>query len=556
MNTYLSRMVISVPLLSFLFFIMKTDAAAYYVDVTQKAGIRFVHSTGALGQFHVPETMGSGAVFLDYDNDGDLDLYLVNSGDLPGYRSEHPPANALYENDGAGHFLDVTRRAGVGHTGYGMGAIAADYDNDGDQDLFVTNFGPDVFYRNNGDGTFTDITEFAGVGDPRWGASAAFFDYDLDGWLDLYLVHYLDYTLETAKPCRERGLRTYCHPRHFEGMDDVLYHNNGDGTFTDVTREAGVYQKMEAKGLGVVTGDYNNDGLPDIYVANDDTRNFLYQNLGDGRFRDVSLRAGVGYSEDGIAEAGMGTDMGDYDNDGWLDIFVTNLSYEMNRLYRNNHDGTFTDMSYAAHVGEESLLRLAFGTQFIDYDNDGDLDLFVANGHLLPNIGQMTDTLSYAQPNQLFRNEGDGTYLDVSSDSGDYFQRAEVSRGVTCGDYDNDGDMDILVMNSGEPATLLRNEDGNRNHWLSLRIVGTHCNRDGIGARITVTAGSRQQIHEARRGSGYLSSSDPRMLIGLGDSPGVDRLEIRWPDGQVDVIEEIPVDRALVLKEGEGLIAP
>lgn len=401
------------PLLSL---VVQVNSLPFYVDVTEESGINFVHQTGSAGQFYLPETMGSGATFFDYDSDGDVDLYLVNSGHFD--NSSEVVPNTLYRNDGDNQFTNVTRQAKIGHTSYEMGAIAADYDNDGDTDLYVTNFGSNVLYRNNGDGTFSDVSQQARIDDARWSTSAAFLDYDLDGWLDLYVVNYLDYTLKTDKPCKENGLRTYCHPRHFDGMDDVLYRNNRDGTFTDVTKISGVFSKVEAKGLGVVTGDYNNDGWPDIYVANDDTPNFLYKNLGDGTFEDVGLWAGVGYSEEGVPEAGMGTDMGDYDNDGWFDIFVTNLSYEVNRLYRNNHDGTFTDVSYAARLAEQSLLKLAFGTRFLDFDNDGYLDLFVANGHLLPNIQEMTDTLRYAQTNQWFRNKGDGTYLDVSEKLG------------------------------------------------------------------------------------------------------------------------------------------
>ena len=528
-----------------------------FVDVTAEAGIRFRHVNGAKGDYHLPETIGSGGAFFDYDIDGDLDLYLVNSGDLTGTASEGTYTSILYRNNGDGTFTDVTDTAGVGNSGnYGMGAACGDYDNDGDPDLYVTNFGANVFYRNNGDGTFTDVTESAGVGDALWGTSATFFDYDRDSYLDLYVANYVRYSLDvTYRPCGVHGIRTHCHPKNFDGAPDRLYRNNGDGTFTDATQAAGfggIGGPHSGKGLGVVAADFNNDGEPDVYVANDDTPNFLFYNNGDGTFTETGLLAGCAFSFDGVAQAGMGVDAGDFDGDGNLDIFVTNLSHETNALYRNNGDGTFSDIVYEANLGKESYLFVGFGTRFFDYDNDGYSDIFIANGHIIEAIAQVTDVLTYAQRNQLFHNNGDDTFTEVSFESGPYFRREGVSRGAIFGDYDNDGDTDIVVTQSNQQAELLRNERGNRQNWVRIKLVGTASNRDGIGARVTVTIDNESQMQEARTGLSYLSSNDPRVLFGLGDRTRIDRLEIRWPSGIVQVLESLEVNREIVVVENGG----
>ena len=526
------------------------SANVQFVDVTKEAGIDFRHVNGAEGDYHLPETLGAGGAFFDADNDGDLDIYLVNSGYWPGSAAAAQNHAALYQNNGDGTFTDITAAAGVGNQGnYGQGVACADYDNDGDTELYVTNFGPDILYRNNGDGTFTDITAHAGISDAAWSSSACFLDYDNDGHLDLFVVSYLDYSLDAAyRPCGENATRTYCHPSLFEGAPDRLYRNNGDGTFTDVSREAGVGNiggMFHGKGLGVVSADFNNDGAPDLYVANDDTRNDFFYNNGDGTFSEISLLAGCAYSFNGVAQAGMGIASGDYNGDGALDIFVTNLSYETNALYRNNGDGTFTDVIYEARLGKESYLYVGFGTGFLDADNDGWLDLFVANGHIIDNIAETHDVLTYAQPNQLFRNNGDGTFQEISETAGPYFHRAQVSRGSIFGDYDNDGDVDILVTQSNAPATLLRNENGNKQNWLRIKPVGTISNRDGIGARVLLT----QQIRDVNPCASYLSSHDARLHFGLGENTSVDRLEIRWPSGVVEVYENLPVNQEHVLTE-------
>ncbi len=528
-----------------------------FVDVTAEAGIRFRHVNGAKGDYHLPETIGSGGAFFDYDTDGDLDLYLVNSGDLTGTDSDGTYTSILYRNNGDGTFTDVTDAAGVGNSGnYGMGAACGDYDNDSDPDLYVTNFGANVFYRNNGDGTFTDVTEAAGVGDALWGTSATFFDYDRDSYLDLYVANYVLYSLNiNYRPCGVHGIRTHCHPKNFDGAPDRLYRNNGDGTFTDATQAAGfggIGGPHSGKGLGVAAADFNNDGEPDVYVANDDTPNFLFYNNGDGTFTETGLLAGCAFSFDGVAQAGMGVDAGDFDGDGNLDIFVTNLSHETNALYRNNGDGTFSDIVYEANLGKESYLYVGFGTRFFDYDNDGYSDIFIANGHIIEAIAQVTDVLTYAQRNQLFHNNGDGTFTEVSFETGPYFRREGVSRGAVFGDYDNDGDTDIVVTQSNQPAELLRNDGGNRRNWVRIKLVGTISNRDGIGARVTVTAGSESQMQEVRTGLSYLSSNDPRILFGLGDHTRIDRLEIRWPSGIVQVLENLEVNREIVVVEKGG----
>ena len=524
-------------------------AAIQFVDVTEEAGIDFHHINGAEGAFHLPETLGAGGAFFDADNDGFLDVYLVNSGYW-----DKPAVGALYRNNRDGTFTDITTAARVENRGnYGQGAACADYNNDGNVDLYVTNFGANVLYQNNGDGTFTDVTVSAGVSEPGWSSSACFLDYNADGYLDLFVVNYLVYSLDVPYlPCGEDGIQTYCHPSLFEGAPDTLYRNNGDGTFTDVSQATGVGGiggMFHGKGLGVVSADFNNDGAPDLYVANDDTRNDFFYNNGDGMFSEISLLAGCAYSFNGIAQAGMGVAVADYNADSWLDIFVTNLSYETNALYRNNGDGTFTDVIYEAHLGKESFLFVGFGTGFFDADNDGWQDIFIVNGHILDNIEDTHDVLTYRQPDQLFRNKGDGTFQEVSESAGAYFQRAAVSRGALFGDYDNDGDVDLLVTQSNGPATLLENKTEAQNNWMSVKTVGVISNRDGIGTRIAVTTDEHTQIQEINPGASYLSSHDPRCHFGLGTHTSIDRLEVRWQSGVVQVFENLPANQSHTVSE-------
>ena len=525
---------------------LSAESPIHFTDVTDAAGIRFTHANGATGEFHLPETLGAGGAFLDYDNDGYLDLYLVNSA----------APSILFRNRGDGTFRDVTASAKVDNQGrYGHGVACGDVDNDGYVDIYVTNFGANRLYHNNGDGTFTDVSVQAGVGDPRWSSSATFFDYNSDGYLDLYVVNYVNYRLDASTPiCLENPtfnatekVRGYCHPKHFEGAPDTLYRNNGDGTFTDATKTANIRDPggiFLGKGLGVVAADFDADGNPDIYVANDDTPNYLFYNKGDGTFAEIAILTGCAYSADGIAQAGMGVDAGDYNGDSFLDLFVTNFSYETNTLYRNNGDGTFTDVSYKARLGEESYLLLGFGTGFFDPDNDGYLDIFVANGHIFPNVERTTDVLSYKQPNQLFRNRGDSTFVEMRFD-----ERNTVSRGTLFGDYDNDGDTDLLVTQLNDTVTLLRNENRISNNYLRLKLIGTRSNRDGIGARVTLTLGPESQTREVHRGYSYLGSNDPRLLFGLGERTVVDKLQIRWQSGVVQILENLAANQEFVVTE-------
>ena len=530
------------------------SAAIHFVDVTAAAGINFRHINGAEGAYHLPETLGAGGAFFDADSDGDLDIYLVNSGYWKDSLSTDEALSVLYRNNGDSTFTDITTTAGVGNRGnYGQGATCADYDNDGDVDLYVTNFGVNVLYRNNGDGTFTDVTAHAGVGDPAWSSSACFLDYNRDGHLDLFIANYLVYAADVPyRPCGEDGVQTYCHPSLYEGAPDTLYRNNGDGSFTDVSHEAGIGGiggLFHGKGLGVLSADFNNDGVPDLYVANDDTRNDFFYNNGDGTFSEISLLAGCAYSFNGVAQAGMGVATDDYNGDGWLDIFVTNLSYETNALYRNNGDGTFTDVIYEAHLGKESYLFVGFGTGFLDADNDGWRDIFIANGHIIDNIEDTHDILTYRQRDQIFRNQQDGTFQEVSSNAGNYFQSTAVSRGALFGDYDNDGDVDILVTQSNGPVTLLRNETGTEHNWVRIKTVGVVSNRDGTGTRVTLTAGGHTQIQEINRGASYLSSHDGRLHFGLGTHTVVDRLEVRWQSGVVQVFEGLRMNQEHIIYE-------
>jgi hypothetical protein len=524
-----------------------------FTDVTSEAGIQFRHVHGGSGEKFTVETMGSGAAFLDYDNDGDQDLYVVNGSILPGFVYKEIPRNILYRNEGDGTFTDRTDKAKVGDTGYGMGVAVADFDNDGYPDLYLANFDTNRLYRNKGDGTFTEVTANAGVGDNRWGASAAFADIDADGDLDLYVTNFLHYTLDENKNCfdKRRGARIYCGPLHYDGVSDILYRNNGNGTFTDVTKEAGV-ENPEGKGLGVVFLDYDNDGDVDIYVANDSARNFLYRNDGKGRFTDVTFQSGTGYSEDGVIQAGMGTDAGDYDNDGDIDLIVTNFSFDVNTLYQNMGNGVFEDVSFQAGLGEPSFPNVGWGVNFLDYDNDGDQDLFVANGHSLYILKERIEEESTAQSDLLFENHGDGSFSNVSMRSGDYFQKAMVGRGSILGDYDNDGDLDLFVSNNNQEAYLLRNDGGSQNNWLIIKTIGTKSNRDGIGARITVFSGDLSQVDEIRSGTSYLSQNESRIHFGLGKREIVNRLEIRWPSGLVEFYREIGVNQFITVTEGKG----
>lgn len=521
-----------------------------FVEVSDQAGVHFRHEN-----FHTPakylvETMGSGAAFLDFDRDGQLDLYLVNgaplrSGQAPG------PGNRLYRNRGDGRFEDVTQRSGTSDKGYGMGVAVGDIDNDGWPDLYVTNFGRNVLFHNLGNGTFEDISSKAGVDDPGWGASAGFFDYDRDGHLDLYVTNYLDYSLEANIICRDYGMteQSYCHPDHFPGASDLLYRNKGDGTFENVSRQAGI-ANPEGKGLGVTLLDLDRDGWTDIYVANDSIGNFLYRNNRNGTFTDVSLPSGTGFNGDGRPEAGMGVDADDITGDGFPELLVTNLDFESNTLYVRQGDWLFEDQTSQRGLAQPGFLKVGFGTCFLDFDNDSDLDLFVANGHILDNISLRRPELSYPQANNLYSNEG-GIFRDISESLGSGLALQAVSRGVACGDYDNDGDLDLLVNNCNQGAHLLRNEGGNRQNWVLLELEGVRSNRDGAGTAIEVEFDEKRLFFQRKGGGSYLSANDHRIHISVGSSGMISRLRLRWPSGVIQELKEVGVNRVLKVREPE-----
>ena len=485
-NCYLSLGVNTKPFLLTIFTLVfscpilpsAAETRIHFTEQTQQAGIHFTHTNGASEYKYLPETMGAGGLFFDYDNDGHLDIYLVNSGTLsrdPQPQRQPDEMNVLYRNNGDGTFIDVTAAAGLQHNqGYGMGCISADYDNDGDADLYLTNFGTNQLYRNNGDGTFTDVTSHAAVGDGNWSVSASFGDFNLDGHLDLYVVNYLDYQLETAHACFLEGVHIYCGPHEYPGIRDTLYRNNGDGTFTDVTARAGI--RSTGKGLGTLFTDYNNDGYPDIFVANDAVPDFLYRNNRDGTFTEVAITAGVAYNSEGRSTASMGIASGDYDNDGVSDLFITNFSLEVNSLFRNDGDGLYTMHTFEVGLADPSFSQLGFGTEFLDADNNGTLDLFVANGHVWDNVSVITPSLSYQQRCQIFENTGFGQFRELSETAGAFFERPVVARGAATGDYNSDGAVDILVTSNGETPMLLRNDsqrEGGKNNWVKIQLVGT-----------------------------------------------------------------------------------
>ena len=528
-----------------------------FTDIARAAGITFVQDATATDQKYYLETMGTGAGWIDYDQDGLMDLYLVQTSSTDIYKPAQPLRSALYHNNGDGTFTDVTEKAGVGNEGfYAQGVAVGDYDNDGYPDMLVTGYGHAILYHNNGNGTFTDVTEKAGLADKGgWSTSAGWFDYDKDGYLDLVICNYIEWTPQTNIWCGEHrpGYRAYCHPDNYRGQRIKLYHNNHDGTFTDVSDKSGV-GKPEAKGMGVVLADFNNDGWTDIAIANDTWPNFLFLNNHDGTFRDVSFNSGVAASEDGKYEAGMGIDAADFDGDGWMDLYVTHLDFELNRLYHNNHDETFDDVTFSSGIGNKAISLSGVSAKFIDYDNDGWKDIVQANGSMLDNIKLYHTEETYPEPKLMFRNLGEGKFDKVSDQLGPDFMKPTVGRGLATADFDNDGDIDILVNNRGAAPELLRNDGGNANNWLTVRLIGTKSNRDGIGASLKLTAEGFRQYDQAKGGSSYMSASDPRIHFGLGKRKAIESLEITWPSGVVDNLTSVPINQIITVKEGAGIV--
>jgi hypothetical protein len=532
-----------------------------FTDITAQSKITFRHQSSATSQKYLIEAMAAGVALFDYDNDGRLDIYFTNGarledpmpkGALPDKRDEKY-WNRLYHQKPDGTFEDVTERAGVRGAGYSMGVAAGDYDNDGFVDLYVTAYGANILYRNRGDGTFEDVTKRAGVAGAGWSTSAGWLDYDRDGRLDLFVARYMDWDFERgALYCGEKppGYRGYCHPDNFKGTSNLLFHQKRDGTFEDVSVQSKTFDPS-GKGLGVAFADFDDDGFVDIFVANDSIRQSLYRNRGDGTFEDVALLEGAGYDEDGKTFAGMGVDAGDYDNDSHMDVFVTALSTETYALFRNNRDATFTYTSGTTSVGQITRLYSGWGARFLDADNDGLRDIFVAQGHVLDTIEKTSVYLKYRQTPLLMRNTGKG-FVNVSPTAGAPFTRAVAGRGAAFGDLDSDGDTDIVLAVLDGPPVILRN-DGTRNHWLGLQLVGAKSNRQGLGARVTVTdAAGRKQIFDVTTAGSYLSANDPRVLCGLGAATSVRSVEVRWPDNKTQRIASPQIDRYLVINERDA----
>jgi enediyne biosynthesis protein E4 len=531
---------------------LKDSPAAFEEIPPSVSGISWTHVAGLSPEMYLPETVGAGCGFIDYDNDGWMDIYLVNSGPCDFYNPPKPLRNALYHNNRDGTFTDVTEKAGVPGNAYGMGVAVGDYDGDGLPDLYVTQYAKNILYHNNGDGTFTDVTPHAGLSEPGWGTSAVWFDYDNDGRLDLFVCRFGDFDKSKNKFCGNSltDERYYCKPNVYGPLPCWLFHNNGDGTFRDVSKETGI-AKFAAKAWGVVAADINNDGWMDLFVGNDTVANFLFANR-KGKFEEIGLLAGVGYNAYGRARSGMGVDAEDYDQDGWLDLFVANIDHEMFSLYHNNKDETFNDLAVPTGIASATNLLSGWGLKFFDYDNDGNLDLILCDGHPDTMVGKLLADVTYDEPMLLFRNTGAG-FQNVSAQSGAIFSKAFAGRGLALGDFNNDGAVDVLVsVNNGAPV-LLRNNIGKANHWLGLQLIGRKANIDAVGAKVTYQAGDLRRHREKVGGGSYLAAHDPRMVLGIGRRQKIDWIEVKWPQpsGAIERFSDLPIDRYITITEGE-----
>ena len=528
-----------------------------FTDVTTQAGIHFKHNTGAFGKKYLPETMGSGVCVIDYDNDGWQDILLVNSMDWPDHKTGKS-FPALYHNNQDGTFTDVTREAGLATEMYGLGCAVGDFDNDGYDDIYITTVGSNHLFRNLGNGKFADVTAKAGVADPGFSASAVWFDFDNDGKLDLFVAHYVQWSIDTDQYCSlDNRNKSYCTPQRFKGESSALFHNRGDGTFENVTKRAGLYDPS-SKALGIALVDYDNDGWLDLFVSNDTEPNKLYHNNHNGTFTDVGVAAGVAYGEAGTARAGMGTDAADYDNSGWPSLVVGNFTNEGMALYHNDGSGLFTDAAPATGLAQKSVGSLTFGALFFDYDLDGLPDILAINGHVSDDISVVQPTVKYAEPVQLFRNLGKGRFEEVTNKVGPALPRPIVGRGAAYLDYDNDGDLDLVITANNGVARLLRNDNGNQNDLLRVKTVGTRSNRDGIGAKVTVKLSNGTRLTGmVKSGSSYLSQSELPLTFGLG-KPNIDpavNLEIVWPSGRKDSISKVKANQFVTVQEGKGIIS-
>ena len=549
-----------------------------FTDVTAVSGLLSAKniSGSVTNKQFLLEEMGCGVALFDYDNDGWLDIFLVNGTSLAPAERDRRPTSYLFRNNRDGTFTDVTKRAGLTRSGWGQGCCVGDYDNDGYDDLFVTYWGHNILYHNNGDGTFTDVSEkagFAGTGN-SWGAGCCFLDYDRDGHLDLFIANYVNFEASGAPKPGEAGYCNYndipvpCGPQGFAGGTNILYRNRGDGTFADVSQQSGIarpsgpskmvfvgrnWQPTGSYGMGAAAADFDNDGWPDIYVASDSAPSLLYRNNRDGTFRETAVSAGCALDENGVALSGMGVAVADYDGDGWLDIARTNFSEQVTTLYRNYGNGAFEDASIKAGLGVNRKY-LGFGIGFLDFDNDGWKDLFLANGHVYSQIAGRKLHVSYKEPKILYRNLRNGHFEDVSSRMGAALRAENVARGCAIGDFDNDGDVDVIVNNLDAPPTLLRNDGGNKNNWIMIKCVGTRSNRSAIGTRVKITCGDHSQIDEVMSGSSYYSQNDFRLHFGLGSASKVDRVDVAWPSGVKETFPNLPANRLIILQETKGIV--